>query len=84
MNFEIPFDSFLILAFQASSLAQAAPAGIGDWLATLPWFAWVAIVGIICGTLSGCLGAHYRHRERIEMIRQGMDPDGGKAKTPEL
>lgn len=43
-----------------------------------PWFAWVAIVAIVSGSISGMLKMWLTHRERIEMIRQGMNPD-----TPE-
>lgn len=51
-------------------------------LTVLPWWAWIAIVGIICGSVSGFFQMRYRHLERIEMIRQGMNPDGGKPGMP--
>lgn len=44
-------------------------------LTSLPWFAWIAIVAIICGCIKGLAAMRYRHLERIEMIRQGMNPD---------
>jgi hypothetical protein len=44
-------------------------------LTTMPWFGWVAIAAIVSGCLSGILKMRYQHLERIEMIRQGMNPD---------
>jgi hypothetical protein len=52
------------------------------WLSALPWFAWIAIVAIICSSISGMIHRRYKHLERIEMIRQGMNPDGGKPGVP--
>ena len=43
-------------------------------LRTLPWYAWIAIVGIISGTVHKVFKLSHQHRERMEMIRQGMDP----------
>ena len=45
---------------------------------SLPWFAWIAIVAIISGCLTDVMKRRYRHMERIEMIRQGMNPDSNK------
>jgi hypothetical protein len=44
-------------------------------LATLPWFAWIAIVAIVSGSVCGTLKTLIIHRERMAMIRQGMHPD---------
>lgn len=46
-----------------------------DILRTLPWFAWIAIVGILCGTISSVLKMKIQHQERMAMIQQGMHPD---------
>jgi hypothetical protein len=54
-------------------------------LASIPWFGWIAILGIICGSLTGMLKMKFEHAERMEMIRQGINPDGEKPPpTPEL
>ena len=45
---------------------------------SIPWFAWIAIVAIISGSIAEVLKRRYRHLERIEMIRQGMNPDSTK------
>jgi len=44
----------------------------------IPWFAWIAIVAIISGSLADVMKRRYRHLERLEMIRQGMNPDSDK------
>jgi hypothetical protein len=44
-------------------------------LASIPWYAWVAIVAIICGTVSKLIAMSHRHRERMMMIQAGMRPD---------
>ncbi|QEH38381.1 hypothetical protein OJF2_69820 [Aquisphaera giovannonii] len=49
--------------------------GFTQFLIGIPWFAWIAIVAIICGSISGIIAQCQRHFERMEMIRQGMDPD---------
>jgi hypothetical protein len=49
-------------------------------LATLPWFAWIAIVAILSGTVGGILKTLIIHRERMAMIRQGLHPDSVTAK----
>jgi hypothetical protein len=40
----------------------------------IPWFAWIAIVAIIGGTVRQIIVTSHKHQERMEMIRQGMDP----------
>jgi cation transporter-like permease len=52
-------------------------------LNALPWFAWIAIVAIISGSLSSVVKMLITHHERIEMIRQGMNPDAVTAKPTE-
>ena len=42
---------------------------------TIPWFGWIAIVAIVCSTIQCLAKSSMRHRERIEMIRMGMNPD---------
>jgi hypothetical protein len=58
--------------------------GLASALCTIPWFAWIAIVAIICGSGTSLLAMHHKHRERMEMIRQGMNPDGGKTPGREV
>lgn len=41
----------------------------------LPWYAWVAIVAVIGGSISSTIVRWMSHRERMEMIRHGMHPD---------
>jgi hypothetical protein len=53
-----------------------SPNGFAQFLMGIPWFAWIAIVGIICGSISQIIGQCQRHFERMEMIRQGMNPEG--------
>jgi hypothetical protein len=53
-----------------------------SFLTAIPWFGWVAIVAIVCGCISGIVQMKFRHRERIEMIRQGMNPDAGPDAKP--
>lgn len=61
-------------------------AGLIDFLMTIPWYAWVAIVAILSGCITGLVSGARQHRERLEMIRQGMHPDhpAGKVGHPEL
>jgi hypothetical protein len=48
-------------------------------LEVIPWFAWIPILaivgGIVSGTVTGILKLSYSHRERMTMIRMGMHPD---------
>ena len=44
-------------------------------LNALPWFAWVALAAIVCGGATSMVQAIATHRERMAMIRCGMDPD---------
>jgi hypothetical protein len=55
------------------------------WLSGMPWFGWIAMVAIVCGCVSGIIQMRHKHIERMEMIRHGMNPDGGKPYgTPEV
>jgi len=50
---------------------------------TIPWFAWIPIVAIVCGTITGIVKMILTHNERVAMIRQGMHPDVHTAKPYE-
>ncbi len=69
------FGPFLILA-QQMVVADSGPSLAVQLLARLPWFAWVAIVAILCSSISGILVQVHRHRERMAMIQNGLYPDG--------
>ncbi len=47
-------------------------------LRSIPWVGWVPIVAIICCSVVSVVmfvvKAIHRHEERMEMIKQGMDP----------
>ncbi|WP_169973125.1 hypothetical protein [Tautonia rosea] len=55
-------------------------------IGSIPWFAWIAIVAILSGSVAGIFNSWFRHRERMAMIHQGMHPDSGdgKSSVPEL
>jgi hypothetical protein len=55
--------------------------GVVSILNALPWFAWIAIVAIVCGTTGDLLKRSIKHRERMAMIRQGMNPDAHAEKV---
>jgi hypothetical protein len=44
-------------------------------LESIPWFAWIPIVAMICGTIGGIVKSVHCHNERMAMIRMGMHPD---------
>jgi hypothetical protein len=50
-------------------------------LNAMPWFAWIAIVAIVCGTIGDLLKRSIRHRERMAMIQQGINPDAHTEKA---
>jgi hypothetical protein len=52
-------------------------------LDSLPWYAWIPIVAIVCATIGGVFKASVTHRERMAMIKQGMHPDTPNAKPYE-
>ena len=43
-------------------------------LTGIPWYGWIAIVAIMAGTVKKVIGMTQRHEERLEQIRNGMDP----------
>jgi len=45
------------------------------FMRSIPWWAWIPIVAILGGTMQGLVKMSHRHRERMEMIRQGIKPD---------
>ena len=47
----------------------------------IPWFAWIAIVAIACGTIDGVVKRSIKHRERMAMIQRGMNPDAPTEKA---
>lgn len=72
------------VAIVGQQVVTESPGNLFQFLASIPWFAWVAIVAIISGTVSGYTAQIHRHRERMAMIQQGMNPDasGGKPAPP--
>ncbi len=55
--------------------------GVVSVLNALPWFAWIAIVAIISGTIDGIAKRTIKHRERMAMIQHGMYPDSSTEKV---
>lgn len=51
---------------------------------SMPWYAWIAIVAIVCGAITKMLSMTHEHRERLEMIRQGMNPGPFKGRDDEV
>ena len=45
------------------------------FLSGIPWIAWILMVALACSSFSGIMKMRYKHLERIEMIRQGMNPN---------
>jgi hypothetical protein len=50
-------------------------ATLSEFFRSLPWYAWIAIVGIIGGVVQGLVKTNLRHKERMAMIERGQDPD---------
>jgi hypothetical protein len=46
----------------------------------IPWFAWIALAAIAGSTLSCIVKMLIVHRERMAMLRCGMDPDAPNRK----
>lgn len=44
------------------------------FLNSLPWYAWVTIVAILAGAFQKIVRSIHQHEERMEMIKQGIDP----------
>jgi len=55
--------------------------GVVTILTALPWFAWIAIVAIVCGTIDDLLKRSIKHRERMAMIQRGINPDAPTEKS---
>jgi hypothetical protein len=58
------------------------PNDLLHWLSGMPWFGWIGLVAILGAFVSGIARMKHAHLERMEMIRQGMNPDGGKPAAP--
>lgn len=43
-------------------------------LRSIPWYAWIAIVAIVCSAVRSIFNGIHRHDERMAMIKQGLDP----------
>ncbi len=52
-------------------------------IGAMPWFAWVAIAGIMGGTITTIFKMCLVHNERLAMIRMGINPDAPHAKPYE-
>ena len=48
--------------------------GFAEFLMGIPWFAWIVIVAIVCGSISQTIAQCQKHFERMAMIRHGFDP----------
>ncbi len=55
-------------------LMEMGLASVEGVLNAFPWWAWIAIVAVVGETVRQVVKMNHKHRERIEMIRQGMDP----------
>jgi hypothetical protein len=53
---------------------MAAFEGFWNFLSGIPWWAWIPIIAIIAGSIRQLVAMSHKHQERMEMIRQGMDP----------
>jgi hypothetical protein len=51
-------------------------------LTAIPWWAWIAIVAIVSGSITGIVKMRHEHAERMAMIQQGINPDAGKHAGP--
>ncbi|MHC4958688.1 MAG: hypothetical protein ACYTGN_09950 [Planctomycetota bacterium] len=58
-------------------------ASASEILHSIPWYAWVAIVAIVGGTISSVVKARYRHALRMEMVAKGLDPTAINSKLDE-
>jgi hypothetical protein len=60
-------------------MMMAAADSVWTVMARIPWWAWIPIIAIIGGTVRSIFSINHKHKERMEMIRNGMDPrDYGK------
>ena len=39
-----------------------------------PWYAWVALIAIVGGTIRSLFVAALRHQQKMAMINKGLDP----------
>jgi hypothetical protein len=53
---------------------MAAFEAFWNFLSRIPWYAWIAIVVLVGGIIRQLVSMSHKHAERMEMIRQGMDP----------
>jgi hypothetical protein len=53
-------------------------------LGALPWFAWIAIVAVICGSVTKMIAMSHAHAERMAMINGGINPDAKGAPVEEV
>jgi uncharacterized membrane protein HdeD (DUF308 family) len=53
---------------------MAAFEGFWNFLSHIPWYAWIAIVVLVGGIIRQVVSMSHKHQERMEMIRQGIDP----------
>jgi hypothetical protein len=53
-------------------------------LSTMPWFAWVAIVAVICGSVTKMIAMSHAHIERMAMIQAGINPHAKGAPVEEV
>ena len=49
--------------------------GFMNIINAIPWYAWIAIVGIIVTGVVKVVAMGHDHAERMEMIRSGMKPE---------
>lgn len=56
-------------------------ADVFSFLEGIPWWAWIPLVAIIGGTITKLFAMSHKHRERMEMIRHGIDPRDGSKRT---
>ncbi|HEV3165331.1 MAG TPA: hypothetical protein VGZ22_14990 [Isosphaeraceae bacterium] len=52
-----------------------------SFLQSIPWYAWIAIVAIVCGFITKLVAMNQQHAERMAAIQAGMNPD---AKPPAM
>ena len=45
-----------------------------EFLKSIPWFAWIAIIAILSSAVVSIFKGIHRHEERMAMIKQGADP----------
>ncbi len=46
-----------------------------DWCARIPWFAWIAIIAIIGGTVTSITKLVINHRERMAVLEHKRPGD---------